>query len=112
MNNVLVTIDSAIPCGLIINELISNVFKHAFPQNQTGEIQISLKMINDQIEFKVNDNGIGFPDGLDVRNVDTIGLQSVVSLAEHQLSGSVEVTKDNGTRFSITFKDQTYKERI
>ena len=113
MSSTRVTIDSAIPCGLILNELISNVFKHAFPENRRGEVQINLKTFEDKsIEFVVGDNGIGLPDLLDIRNVDTMGLKSIVALAEHQLSGSAKVVVDNGTKFYVTFKELSGKERV
>ena len=113
MNEAMVTVDSAIPCGLIMNELVTNIFKHAFPENHSGEIQISLKKSdNDKIEFMVGDNGVGLPLELDIRDVDTLGLKSVVALAEHQLPGSIKVVKDNGTKFYITFKELLRKERI
>ena len=113
MNEAMVTIDSAIPCGLIMNELVTNIFKHAFPGNHSGEIQISLKKSdNGKIEFIVGDNGVGLPLELDIRDVDTLGLKSVVALAEHQLPGSIKVITDNGTKFYITFKELLRKERI
>jgi two-component sensor histidine kinase len=113
MEKVKVTIDSAIPCGLIMNELISNIYKHAFPDDHSGEIHVSLKKTEDEeIEFIVSDNGIGIPDKLDIRKVESLGLQSVVALAEHQLFGSVNLVKDNGTQFQIRFKELPGKERV
>ena len=113
MNEAMVTVDSAIPCGLIMNELVTNIFKHAFPENHSGEIQISLKKSdNGKIEFMVSDNGVGLPLELDIRDVGTLGLKSVVALAEHQLPGSIKVVTDKGTKFYITFKELLRKERI
>ena len=105
MDTVLVTIDSAIPCGLIINELFSNAMMHAFPEDRSGEIQISLKITDKEIELSVGDNGIGLPKAMDIRNVESLGLQSVVALVEHQLQGSIMAVRDNGTRFYITFME-------
>jgi two-component sensor histidine kinase len=113
MSNVMVTIDSAIPCGLIMNELISNAFKHAFPENQRGEIQISLKMIDDQeIELIIGDDGIGLPEGFEYRDTDTMGLQTIVALAEGQLLGTLKVAKGKGTKFHITFREMPHKKRV
>jgi len=106
MEQIMVTIDTAIPCGLIMNELISNIFKHAFPGDQSGNIQISLKMVHDDIEIIVRDNGIGFPSGLDYRNTNTLGIRTVIALAEQQLLGSFEYVRDSGTQFKVIFKDQ------
>jgi len=106
MDRVSVTIDAAMPCGLIMNELISNALEHAFPAGQSGEISICLKAENDrQIAFSVGDNGIGLPKDMDIRNTDTMGLQSVVALAERQLRGVVDFSGDNGSKFNISFKD-------
>ncbi len=113
MKSVMATIDSAIPCGLIMNELVSNVFKHAFPGENTGEIKISLKKDDDgDIEIVVSDNGVGLQDEMDIRNINSLGLQSVVALTEHQLEGSLSVVKGNGTKFSISFKENPHKERF
>ena len=112
LNEVMVTIDAAIPCGLIMNELISNIFKHAFPENKKGEIKISLKITEDEeIEIVIVDNGKGFPPGLDYKNTNTLGLQTAVALAEQQLLGSFEYARDKGTQFKILFRDQV-QERI
>jgi len=95
-------LDIAIPCGLIVNELVSNCFKHAFPAGQQGEIHISLQRRNGENVLKVADNGIGFPEGLDFRNADSLGLQLVASLVD-QLEGRIEMDKGYGTSFMITF---------
>lgn len=113
MESVSTTIDYAIPCGLIVNELISNAFKHAFTEGQKGRISIGLKSGDDgEIEITVADNGVGLPDGFDFRKSDTFGLQSVVALAEHQLLGKIELTTDKGTEFQIRFKETGYEERV
>lgn len=96
-------IDKAIPCGLILNELISNTLKHAFPDGRTGRVSVSFSVSDDrQAVLSVNDNGIGLPPGLDCSNTYTLGLQLVYDLTS-QLGGSVTVSQENGTGFTITF---------
>jgi two-component sensor histidine kinase len=95
-------IDIAIPCGLIINELVSNALKHAFPDRR-GEITVSLRSNNENIELIVRDNGVGIPEDVDFRKTETLGLSLVSILAEGQLDGTVTVTREGGTAFYITF---------
>ncbi|MGQ9559951.1 MAG: PAS domain S-box protein [Candidatus Oleimicrobiaceae bacterium] len=97
-------IDAAIPCGLIINELVSNCLKHAFPDGRKGRVEVTLLPKNGMYELTVRDNGVGFPKGLDFRNTDSLGLQLVTTLTE-QLDGTVELTTNGeGTEFRILFK--------
>ncbi len=105
MDSVSVTIDSAIPCGLVINELISNSFKHAFPGDRKGEIKVGLKSKDDGgLEIRVSDDGVGMPDGFDYRKTGSMGLKSVISLTEHQLQGELDLFTDKGTEFRIRLK--------
>lgn len=96
-------IDTAIPCGLIINELVSNSLKHAFPDGREGEIVIALKRVEGGIELRVADNGVGIPEELDFKKTRSLGLRLVTILAEDQLQGSIELKRDGGTDFRITF---------
>lgn len=124
-------IDKAIPCGLIINELVSNSLKHAFPMyaktdlsplsdrlhecdllSSRGEIQVELApdMQKDELETRsrftliVRDNGVGFPKDLDFRNTRSLGLQLVTTLTD-QLKGTITLNNRNGTEFKITFTE-------
>ncbi len=98
-------IDKAIPCGLIINELVANSIKYAFPEGRRGEIAITLRLASDrEVELVVSDNGIGLPKGLDVRDTKSLGMQLVTTLAEDQLKGKIEINRDNGTEFRIRYK--------
>ncbi|MGL5508505.1 MAG: PAS domain S-box protein [Microcoleaceae cyanobacterium] len=102
---VLLNIDTAVPCGLIINELVSNSLKYAFPGNNMGNIQIDFQNSLDNSQelcLTVQDNGIGFPQGLDFRSSGTLGLRLVCSLVR-QLSGNIELENDPGTIFIIKF---------
>ncbi|HIE26267.1 TPA: PAS domain S-box protein [Candidatus Poribacteria bacterium] len=104
VEDISLSIDSAIPCGLILNELVSNSLQHAFPGEQKGEIKIVLRSIENDIELIVSDNGIGMPDNLDFRNTESLGLQLATTLAENQLQGKIELDRTEGTEFRITFK--------
>ena len=98
-------LDSATHCGLIINELVSNSLKYAFPQERDGEIRISLCSINkNEIELRVSDDGVGIPENLDFRNTKSLGLELVMILAEDQLKGKVELDRTAGTQYHILFK--------
>ena len=104
--NVSLPVDSAIPCGLIIHELISNSLKHAFPDGKEGEIKIALHSINAKdIELVISDNGIGIPEDLDFRNTKSLGLHLVTILAEDQLRGEIKLDRNKGTEFQIKLKD-------
>jgi two-component sensor histidine kinase len=95
-------VNVGIPCGLIINELLSNSLKHAFSDGRKGEVHVSLRPGDEQIRLAVADNGIGFPDNIDFRNTESLGLQLVNALVE-QLGGTIELTPDEGTKFIISF---------
>ncbi len=96
-------IDVAIPCGLIINELVTNSLKHAFPGRSKGKIRVQLRaQENKQAMLIVGDNGIGFPKDLDFRNTRSLGMQLVVSLTK-QLKGTIDLDRRKGTEWRILF---------
>ena len=100
-------LDYAIPCGLIINELVSNSLKYAFPEDRKGEIRITLRSVTEhEIELIVSDDGIGISGDLDFKNTDSLGLDLVTILAEGQLKGKIDVDRTGGTTFRILFKGQ------
>jgi len=106
IGHVALGLDNAIPCGLIINELISNSLKYAFPKDREGEIKIVLQAINsDEIELTVGDNGVGIPEEIDIRKTESLGLQLVHILTEKQLEGTLALDRDGGTAFKIRFKN-------
>ncbi|MCC5639846.1 PAS domain S-box protein [Nostoc sp. CHAB 5844] len=96
-------VDQAIACGLIINELISNSLKHAFPNTQQGTITITLQSVDEYIEMSVQDNGIGIPNDLDWNNTNSLGLSLVYDLVTEQLEGSITLERHHGTAFTIQF---------
>jgi len=96
-------IDTAILCGLIINELVSNSLKHAFPASRKGEVFIGLnKDDKNNYTLILKDNGIGFPSTVDFRKTDSLGLQLVTTLTE-QLGGTIELNRNGYTEFKIVF---------
>lgn len=97
-------IETAIPCGLIINELVTNSIKHAFPNRKKGTIEIHVKTSSgSKVEMLVKDNGVGLPENLQWRQAKTLGLQLVKMLAEDQLQGKVHIRRKPGTEFRISF---------
>ena len=113
LHAVKVSIDSAVPFGLIINELISNIFKHAFPEDRKGEISIRLfKEEDETINLELMDNGIGFSQNFDPRKDGSMGLALVFSIAEEQLKGEISVKSENGLKWHIKIKDNLHKERV
>jgi PAS domain S-box-containing protein len=111
IDNVNLNIETAVPCGLIINELVSNSIKYAFPQERGGKIILSLKLRGKYYELNISDNGIGFPEDLDFKKTESLGLQIVNSLVG-QINGEIELNRSQGTTFKIFFSKLTYKERI
>jgi two-component sensor histidine kinase len=103
VDEVMLDLDTAIPCGLIINELVSNALKHAFSAGRAGKVCVSLHSHGDQLALTVSDDGVGLPDDLDYRSARSMGLQLVNTLVE-QLEGTLGVeSAERGTVFSVTF---------
>jgi PAS domain S-box-containing protein len=100
---VVIPLDQAIPCGLIINELVSNAMKYAFEGIEDPELVVSVSDTDGKIEVTVKDNGIGLPKDFKYQEADSLGIQLVYTLAE-QLDGEVEVESKSGTRFLLTFE--------
>ena len=103
VKDIFLNINTAFPCALITNELISNALKHAFPGERRGEVKISIKYISEkEIELMVTDNGVGFPKNIDFRNTESLGLQLVLTLVE-QLEGTIKLHRGKGTALKIRF---------
>lgn len=112
IEDISIRVCTAIYCGLIINELFTNVLKHAFPQDKTGEIRIRITAaIDGGFEIMVSDNGIGIPKEIDLRDVKSIGLQMVNALVTKQLGGSIELNRTKGTEFCIKLKEELYNTK-
>jgi len=105
-SDVSLDVNTAIPCGLIANELIINAFKHGFPAGRSGSLRVGLEDLGDgRYRMIVADDGVGFPEDLDFRITDSLGLQLVTLLVD-QLGGKIELDRTGGTAFTITFGGQ------
>ncbi|MBI4738696.1 sensor histidine kinase, partial [Candidatus Woesearchaeota archaeon] len=103
-------IDTAIPLGLIINELVSNCLKYAFRGRTEGEVFVYVYPDADGMHtLIVRDNGTGFPGDMDFRKPESLGLRLITLLAQ-QLDGTIELSSNNGTEFIIKFREQQYKK--
>jgi len=102
-------INQAIPCAILINELVTNAYKHAFKNHESGEINISLHEQDHRIKVKVKDNGIGLPEGFDIRNQTSIGMNLIQTLTE-QLDGTLEVSNNGGGCFKVSF-EKAHKQK-
>jgi PAS domain S-box-containing protein len=104
-----VPLDLAVPCGMIINELIINAYKYAFPEErlkpeqEVDRIQVTMSHEGGTFSLSVADNGVGLPSGFDLQTIETLGLTLVRMLGEHQLGGRYEIDQTCGTRFTLTF---------
>ncbi len=98
-------IDTAIPCGLLINEVISNSLKHAFRDTAEGIISISMKETDQgAMTLTIADNGCGMPEYVEMHDTDSLGMQLIATLAEEQLGGIVDLNRQDGTKYTITFR--------
>jgi two-component sensor histidine kinase len=95
-------VDQALPCGLIINELISNSLQHAFAGREAGRIHIDFEERDGRFSLQVSDDGVGLPDDVDLATPTSLGLALVRMLVE-QLQGSLEIASEGGTEFNIVF---------
>jgi PAS domain S-box-containing protein len=105
-------LETATPCGLIANELVSNTLKHAFPHGTGGTVSVECYQTGDrEIHLSVKDNGIGFPQNLDFRKTNSMGFQVVCTLTE-QLEGTIELSRQTGTAFYLNFNELNYSQRF
>jgi PAS domain S-box-containing protein len=96
-------LDTSVPLGLIISELVSNSLQHAFPGVRKGEIEVSIRVEDGRGLLIVRDNGIGLPENIDFKNADAFGLQ-IVNILTDQIEGEIELGRSKGTKFSVKFK--------
>ena len=103
VDEVYLDIDHATPCGLLLNELVSNCLQHAFPAGRSGDVHVKLQTTPEhQVRLVVRDTGIGLPEAVDFRQTNTLGLQLVTTLVD-QLQGTIALDRQGGTIFTITF---------
>ncbi|MDP3028537.1 MAG: histidine kinase dimerization/phosphoacceptor domain -containing protein [Deltaproteobacteria bacterium] len=111
IEDIMLEVDVAIPCGLIINELVSNSLKYAFPENKEGEIKITLRTLDESaMELTVSDDGIGMPADINLRSSESLGLK-LVTILTNQIDGELEMDRSEGTKIQIRFKEIRYKKR-
>jgi len=104
LDDVFVTIETAIPCGLVINELLTNCFKHAFSAEQGGTIRLGLhRLAGHDVELLITDDGAGMPPGIDIKNTQTLGLKLINSVVTGQLRGTAIVDTSQGVAWTIRF---------
>jgi PAS domain S-box-containing protein len=109
VDDLMLDINTSIPLGLIVNELVTNSLKHAFLPGESGEINIKFNSQDDKYLLEVKDNGIGFPNDIDYKNTDSLGLRLVTSLTE-QIDGKIEFNNTSGTSFKIIFTEEMFEE--
>jgi two-component sensor histidine kinase len=103
-DRVFISLDRAVPCALVMSELISNALKHAFPAGRRGDLNIQVTDLGDgNIRIRVADNGAGLPAGFQLSRSEGLGLQLVRDIVEDQLDGSLEISDDGGAVFTVTF---------
>jgi PAS domain S-box-containing protein len=112
IKDIFLDINTAIPCALIINEIVSNSLKHAFPNGKKGEIKISMHPLSkDEVELVVGDNGVGIPEDANLRNTKSLGLYLVSMLAEDQLHGEIKLDKTEGIAFRFRLRAKNERRR-
>jgi two-component sensor histidine kinase len=101
-------VNQAVPCGLLVNELVSNCLKHAFPNGRQGEIRVEVQPVDDgpAVRLRVADNGVGLPADFDMQQLHSLGLQLVSDLVG-QIQGRLEIGRGPGAVFEVTFTPQT-----
>jgi two-component sensor histidine kinase len=108
-----ILIDTAVPCGLILNELIANALEHAFPDQRPGQITIRLyRNQATEITLEVQDNGIGLPPDFNFSSPASFGLQVVKNIAGHQLQGRLTLEHGPGAKWRVSFKDNLYQTTV
>jgi two-component sensor histidine kinase len=107
-----VALEVAVPCGLVVNELLTNAVKHAFAGSCEKRITIALLASGPDIELSVRDNGRGMPPGFDVREQGRMGWQTIIAIVETQLRGTVAVSSGLGTTVDIRFPANLYDEKV
>jgi two-component sensor histidine kinase len=97
-------VDTAIPLGLITNELVTNALKYAFPRDGGAELTVSLTRAEDLLTLSVKDNGAGLPEGFDYEKADTLGLQLVAVMVK-QIGGTLRMRSEKGTEAIVIFRE-------
>jgi PAS domain S-box-containing protein len=111
--DIFILIDYGITIGLIINEIVSNVFKYAFPGDSRGKLLINIfRNETGNITMIFKDNGVGLPDNYNIHNANTLGMQLITSLSVDQLGGKLDIDRNGGLKYTISFSDDLYEKRV
>jgi len=103
--DIYLSVTQAIPCALVVNEIVSNAYKHAFDDKENGNISILLETIKEQrIHLNIKDNGVGIPDNIDIDKTETLGMKLVRDLVSRQLKGDLQINIKDGTKIDIQFQ--------
>ena len=111
LDSIFLNIETVTPCGLIINELISNVFEHAFPEGRSGNLFIGARQDETNIVITIKDDGIGLPHDFELAAAESMGFQ-LVALLTKQLEGELRFGQSNGTEIQLVFAELRYKQRV
>ena len=112
VEEVSLNIETAIPCGLIIDEMVANSLKYAFPDDRIGEIKIELHSDdNGAYHMNISDNGVGISSDINPEKTDTFGMQLIKYLTK-QLKATIELDRTNGTTYNIIFNELKYRDRV
>ena len=109
-DDILLPVDRAVPCALVINEILANAFKHAFRGRTEGKIEITLAQQDGRVRITIQDNGIGIPTDFEIGRSDSLGMKLVQALVQHQLGGTLVITARNGTEVVVEFPIRTPEE--
>ncbi len=113
IENTEVLLDIAVPCGLILNECVTNAIKYAFPHRQKGTIEIILQDRGEgTLALIIKDNGVGIKQDINIPNLDSLGMRSITALGEGQLQGTVEWKTHDGVTCTVIFSNNIYSERV
>jgi two-component sensor histidine kinase len=108
IDDIELSLDDSVPCGLIINEVVSNSLKHAFPNGKAGIIKVEMYKKKDHIHLNISDNGVGFPEGMLPDNQDTFGFLLIYTLVG-QLEANMNIKTDNGVAYCISWESKDDK---
>jgi two-component sensor histidine kinase len=102
-DEIFLPVDQALPCALVINEILSNAFKHAFKGRESGTIEISVVLEDDRIKIIIRDNGVGLPDNFDICRSGSLGITLIRTIVQHQLKGTLQFASRHGTEIRMEF---------
>ncbi len=113
VEDIALIIDAAVPLGLVVNEIVTNSFKHAFPDGRRGTVRVTLRRTNpDTVLLSISDDGRGFPPGFDPDGTSSFGIFTTLTLVRMQLRGTAKIESTGGVSYRITLKDRIYEPRI